>query len=114
MDGDFVKFLAINGDLVKGGNYVNIYSFGGDLVNYLTNKTVIIRDDEDATVFFIHNRWKKCCCGLHFWLILDSNLDRHLDTTTSNQPTCSPDGQGFSSFPLPKGLTDKQKEMIIF
>jgi hypothetical protein len=31
-----VKFLAINGDLVKGGDYVNIYSFGGDLVNYLT------------------------------------------------------------------------------
>jgi hypothetical protein len=30
-----VKFLAINGDLVKGGDYANIYSFGGDLVNYL-------------------------------------------------------------------------------
>jgi hypothetical protein len=30
-----VKFLAINRDLVKGGDYVNIYSFGGDLVNYL-------------------------------------------------------------------------------
>jgi hypothetical protein len=65
-----VKFLAINGDLVKGGDYVNIYSFGGDLVNYLKktlqllaalNQQVLPSDDWTG---HLHNKpvFTTCFC----------------------------------------------------